>query len=88
MSVSEVAGGGDGERKDHLLCLRPVYTRSLSGFPFLETFHEARVGLDTGSVPLHKGKRELVCHPMVFYEIGDDDRSAARDTLERERERG
>ena len=85
--MSEVAGGGDGGRKDHLLCLRPIYTRSLSGLPLLETFHEARVRLDAGPVPFHKGKRKLVCHAMVFDEIGDDDRSAARDTLERE-ERG
>jgi len=58
--VGEVAGGGDEERKYHLLCLRPVYMRSLSDLPFLETFHETRVGLDAGPVPFHKGKCELV----------------------------
>jgi hypothetical protein len=60
MSVGEVAGGGDGERKNHVLCLRPVYMRSLSELPFLETFHEARVGLNAGPVLFHKGKRKLV----------------------------
>ena len=82
-----MAEGGDGGRKDHLLCLRPIYTRSLSDLPLFETFHEARVGLDAGPILFHKGKRELVCHAMIFDEIGDDDRSAARDTLKREGER-
>lgn len=56
--------------------------RSLPDLPFLETLYEARIGLDAGPVPLHKGKRELVRHAMVFDKIGDDDRSTARDTLE------
>ena len=34
--------------------------RSLSDLPFLETFHEARVGLDAGPVLFHKGKCELI----------------------------
>jgi len=60
MSVGEVAGGGGGERKDHVLCLRPVYMRPLSDLPFLETPDEARVGLDAGPVSLHEGKGKLV----------------------------
>ena len=58
--MGEMAGGGDREWKDHVLCLRPVYMRSLSDLPFLETLYEAGVGLDAGPVLLDKGKREFV----------------------------
>lgn len=61
------------ERKDRALCLRPVYMRSLANLPLLETLYEARVGLDAGPILLHKGKRELVRHAMIFDEICDDD---------------
>ena len=57
--VGEVVGRRRGT-KDHVLGLGPVYMRSLSDLPFFETLYKARVGLDAGSVLLHKGKRELV----------------------------
>ena len=62
MGALSVNGEGvmNRERKDRILCLRPVYMRSLANLPFLETLYEARVGLDAGPVLLHKGKCELV----------------------------
>ena len=59
--------------------------RSPSDLPFLETLYEARVGVYAGPVPLHERKRVLVRHVIIFDEVCDYDRSAARDALERER---
>jgi len=58
--VGKVAEGGADGGKEHILCLRPVYMRSLFDLPLLEALYEARVGFDAGPVSLYKGKRELV----------------------------
>ena len=47
-------------RKEYILCLRPVYMRSLFNLPFLETLYKSRVGFDAGPVLLYKGKREFI----------------------------